>query len=160
MTQPGHAGSPLIELNGSQDTEPGSFGNGLRIDAPNSPVRGLVINRFNDPQLIIAHQLTSVRQWRGLPPDEPIFPQTESKARRTVMSNPDAVDSDRASGQNCLQSGLLGHSLVEGRGVIRPSLPYIKWRNKNPNRRAGMGVMSPGPEGRGLPIGLPVASGG
>jgi hypothetical protein len=62
MTQPGYAGSPIIELNGSQDTEPGSFGNGLRIDAPNSTVRGLVINRFNDPQLMIAHQLASVRK--------------------------------------------------------------------------------------------------
>ena len=41
-TQPGFAGSPLIELNG---TSAGS--NGLSISASNSVVKGLVINRFS-----------------------------------------------------------------------------------------------------------------
>jgi titin len=40
-TQPGFAGTPLIELNGNGDA-----GNGLVISAGSSTVRGLVINRF------------------------------------------------------------------------------------------------------------------
>jgi hypothetical protein len=42
-TQPGYAGSPLIELNGSSA---GAGASGLHITAGNSTVRGLVINRF------------------------------------------------------------------------------------------------------------------
>lgn len=42
-TQPGFAGTPIIELNGSS-TPPGT--NGLLISAGSSTVRGLVINRF------------------------------------------------------------------------------------------------------------------
>src|ERR1051326_2513249 len=42
-TQPGFAGLPLIELNGSSA---GAAADGLRITAGNSTVRGLVINRF------------------------------------------------------------------------------------------------------------------
>src|SRR6185295_985574 len=44
-TQPGFAGVPIIELNG---TSAGSGVNGLLITAGNSTVRGLVINRFNN----------------------------------------------------------------------------------------------------------------
>jgi CSLREA domain-containing protein len=42
-TQPGFAGAPIIELNG---TSAGSGVNGLLISGGNSTVRGLVINRF------------------------------------------------------------------------------------------------------------------
>jgi uncharacterized repeat protein (TIGR01451 family) len=42
-TQPGYAGSPIIELNGASA---GQNANGLVISAPNCTVRGLVINRF------------------------------------------------------------------------------------------------------------------
>jgi hypothetical protein len=42
-TQPGFAGAPIIELNGS-----GVNGNGLVIFTGNSTVRGMVINRFGD----------------------------------------------------------------------------------------------------------------
>src|SRR5439155_26949600 len=42
-TQPGFAGSPIIELNGASAS---AFA-GLNITAGNSTVRGLVINRFN-----------------------------------------------------------------------------------------------------------------
>lgn len=42
-TQPGFAGSPIIELNGSNA---GSTGDGLSISSGNSTVRGMVINRF------------------------------------------------------------------------------------------------------------------
>jgi uncharacterized protein (TIGR03437 family) len=45
-SQPGYAGSPLIELNGVS-AGVGSFG--LRITAGSSTVRGLVINRFTPP---------------------------------------------------------------------------------------------------------------
>ncbi len=43
-TQPGFAGAPIIELNGSSA---GAGASGLVISAGNSTVRGLVINRFN-----------------------------------------------------------------------------------------------------------------
>jgi uncharacterized repeat protein (TIGR01451 family) len=46
-TQPGYAGRPIIELNGSLDTGAGNTGSGLRINAPGCTVRGLVINRFS-----------------------------------------------------------------------------------------------------------------
>ncbi len=44
-TQPGFAGRPVVELNGSSPT---FFGNGLTISAPGSTVRGLAINRFDE----------------------------------------------------------------------------------------------------------------
>jgi parallel beta-helix repeat protein len=47
--QPGYAGAPLIELNGSQA---GSAANGLTITAANSVVRGLVVNGFNTGALL------------------------------------------------------------------------------------------------------------
>ncbi|MFY9608130.1 MAG: HYR domain-containing protein, partial [Blastocatellia bacterium] len=47
-TQPGFAGNPIIELNGSSA---GSSANGLFITGGNSVVRGLVINRFNGGSL-------------------------------------------------------------------------------------------------------------
>ena len=40
-TQPGYAGSPLIELNGAQTTR-----NGFQITGGNSTIRGFIINRF------------------------------------------------------------------------------------------------------------------
>ena len=43
-TQPGYAGAPLIELDG---TGAGAGAHGLNITAGNSTVRALVINRFN-----------------------------------------------------------------------------------------------------------------
>jgi uncharacterized repeat protein (TIGR01451 family) len=43
-TQPGYAGSPLIELNG---TSAGSSQNGLFITAGSSTIKGLAINRFD-----------------------------------------------------------------------------------------------------------------
>ncbi len=42
-TQPGFAGTPLIELNGSSA---GTSSDGLRLSAGNSTIRGLIINRF------------------------------------------------------------------------------------------------------------------
>jgi titin len=49
-TQPGYAGMPLIELNGSQA---GAGANGLRITAGDSTVQGLVINRFGQSGILI-----------------------------------------------------------------------------------------------------------
>lgn len=46
-TQPGFAGLPIIEIDGSRNTGPGNTGNGLRINAPGCTIRGLAINRFN-----------------------------------------------------------------------------------------------------------------
>jgi hypothetical protein len=48
-TQPGFAGSPLIELNGSA----AGSANGLTITAGNSVARGLVINRFSSDGVLI-----------------------------------------------------------------------------------------------------------
>lgn len=42
-SQPGFAGAPLIELNG---TSAGTSSDGLRLSAGNSTIRGLIINRF------------------------------------------------------------------------------------------------------------------
>jgi CSLREA domain-containing protein len=47
-TQPGFAGTPIIELNGS-----GSVANGLIITAASSTVRGLIINRFSAEGILI-----------------------------------------------------------------------------------------------------------
>src|SRR5437762_1947838 len=49
-TQPGYAGSPLIELNGAGA---GAGVNGLSISAGNSTVRGLAINRFGGQGIIL-----------------------------------------------------------------------------------------------------------
>src|SRR5256886_8238433 len=42
--QPGFAGAPLIELNGAGA---GAGVNGLSVNAPNVPIKGLIINRFS-----------------------------------------------------------------------------------------------------------------
>jgi PKD domain len=49
-TQPGYAGNPIIELNGSGA---GAGVNGLTITAASSTIRGLVINRFNGNGILI-----------------------------------------------------------------------------------------------------------
>lgn len=46
-TQPGYSGTPLIELDGSLEFGPATVRDGLRVNAPNTTVRGLAINRFN-----------------------------------------------------------------------------------------------------------------
>jgi uncharacterized repeat protein (TIGR01451 family) len=50
-TQPGFAGTPIIELNGSGA---GAGANGLNITASNSLVRGLAINRFNGNGIVVS----------------------------------------------------------------------------------------------------------
>lgn len=42
-TQPGYAGTPIIEING---TNAGTASDGLRLPSGNSTIRGLIINRF------------------------------------------------------------------------------------------------------------------
>src|SRR5882724_6644087 len=49
-TQPGFAGSPLIELNG---TSAGLSANGLRINSGGSTVKGFAINRFSDSGILL-----------------------------------------------------------------------------------------------------------
>ena len=50
-SQPGYAvGAPLIELNG---TSAGSSTSGLILDATNSTIEGLVINRFQDAGVVL-----------------------------------------------------------------------------------------------------------
>jgi trimeric autotransporter adhesin len=50
-SQPGFAGKPLIELDGT--TAFSSGGNGLAISAGNSTVKGLVINRFHNDGILL-----------------------------------------------------------------------------------------------------------
>jgi uncharacterized repeat protein (TIGR01451 family) len=50
-TQPGFAGTPVIELNGSGA---GAGANGLNITTANSVVRGLAINRFNGNGIVVS----------------------------------------------------------------------------------------------------------
>ena len=47
-TQPGFAGTPIVELNGN-----GITGSGLTVSAANTTLSGLVINRFNGPGILI-----------------------------------------------------------------------------------------------------------
>lgn len=49
-TQPGYAGSPLIELSGA---DAGANADGLTLRAGNSTVRGLVINRFSGSGIVL-----------------------------------------------------------------------------------------------------------
>ncbi|MCP9496539.1 MAG: hypothetical protein MSG64_19020 [Pyrinomonadaceae bacterium MAG19_C2-C3] len=44
-TQPGFAGTPLIELNG---TDAGASTNGIHITAGNNQIKNLIINRFTN----------------------------------------------------------------------------------------------------------------
>ena len=52
-SQPGFAGTPLIELDGTTATNNG--GNGLYVLAGNSTVKDLVINRFNGYGIFLVH---------------------------------------------------------------------------------------------------------
>ena len=56
-TQPGFAGAPIVELNG---TSAGSAVDGLRIAASNCTVRGLLINRFQGDGIEIAGRSNAV----------------------------------------------------------------------------------------------------
>jgi hypothetical protein len=49
-SQPGYAGAPLIELDG---TNAGDLANGLMVDAGHSTVKGLVINRFGNAGILL-----------------------------------------------------------------------------------------------------------
>ena len=54
-TQPGFAGTPIVELNGN-----GITGSGLTVSAANTTLSGLVINRFNGPGIqIIGNNTTN-----------------------------------------------------------------------------------------------------
>ena len=54
-TQPGFAGTPIVELNGN-----GIAGSGLTVSAANTTLSGLVINRFNGPGIqIIGNNTTN-----------------------------------------------------------------------------------------------------
>lgn len=50
-TQPGYAGAPIVELNGQGAFPSGQ--NGLVLTAPNTTIRGLVINRFQNGHAIL-----------------------------------------------------------------------------------------------------------
>jgi hypothetical protein len=52
-TQPGFAGTPLIELDGAKA---GAQANGLTLSASNSTVKGLVINRFGGDGLLLTNE--------------------------------------------------------------------------------------------------------
>lgn len=58
-TQPDFQNAPLIELNGAQA---GSFEDGLVFAAPNSSLRGLVINRFAGNGIVINADNVAIRQ--------------------------------------------------------------------------------------------------
>src|SRR4051794_36831034 len=47
-TQPGYAGTPMIELNGASA---GAFTAGISVTAGSSTIRGLAINRFSGPDV-------------------------------------------------------------------------------------------------------------
>jgi Calx-beta domain/SdrD B-like domain len=83
-SQPGFAGLPLIELNGSQVTS----GDGLRIAASNGLVRGLVINRFG---------------WNGIAID--------GGSNNSIAGNYLGTD---ASGTQALGNGNFGVALFNG----------------------------------------------
>jgi hypothetical protein len=50
-TQPGYAGTPVVELNGASA---GAGANGLTVTAGPSTIRGLVINRFGSNGIVVA----------------------------------------------------------------------------------------------------------
>ncbi|MCI0437791.1 MAG: PKD domain-containing protein, partial [Chloroflexi bacterium] len=51
-TQPGYAGTPIIELNGENAVAPGGLA-GLHVATSDSLVRGLVVNRFNSEGILV-----------------------------------------------------------------------------------------------------------
>ncbi|HEX8071742.1 MAG TPA: FG-GAP-like repeat-containing protein [Pyrinomonadaceae bacterium] len=61
-TQPGYAGSPVVELNGASA---GSGADGLRITAANATVRGLVINRFDGYGIEISGETADANHVEG-----------------------------------------------------------------------------------------------
>lgn len=62
-TQPGYAGQPVIELNGTL----AGTSNGLRVDAGSSSILGLTINRFSGNGILIeASAVTVTNCWIGI----------------------------------------------------------------------------------------------
>ena len=67
-TQPGYEGTPLIELNGSRA---GAFATGLTITAGDTVLKGLAINRFGGPGLVLTNRGGNTIQgsWIGVGTD-------------------------------------------------------------------------------------------
>jgi uncharacterized repeat protein (TIGR01451 family)/CSLREA domain-containing protein len=111
-TQPGFAGVPLIELNG---TNAGESANGLAISASNCTVRGLVINRFAVQGISISGSSnTIVGNYIGTnataTPDMNIFGNGENGILIASASN--MIGGTTAADRNIISGNLSGGVLI------------------------------------------------
>jgi hypothetical protein len=102
-TQPGFAGTPLIELNGSR----AGFNNGLTISAGGSTVRGLVINGFLNFGVALEDNGNNVLEGNYIGTDV-----TGTAARANAIGGVDVASSNNTIGGTANAAG----NLISGNG--------------------------------------------
>ena len=144
-TQPGFAGRPVIELNGSS---PNFFGNGLTITAPGSTVRGLVINRFDGYGIeldnvdggVIAGNFIGTDPLGVVDLGNGIGGIALFDSRNVLIGGPTAAEGNVVSGNNGIGISLFGFSgLPGGNRVLGNSIGTDPTGNRAiPNNGSGV----------------------
>ena len=113
-TQPGFAGSPIIELDG---TNAGGDVNGLTVTAGNSTVKGLVINRFSRAAIDLLSEGTNVviGNFLGTDVTGTVALGNEFGARLEISAN-NKVGGTSASARNLISGNTSSGVLIEANG--------------------------------------------
>jgi len=145
-TQPGFAGTPIIQLNGTS----AGASNGLTISAGNSTVRGLVINRFalNGIELLTGGTNTIQGNFVGTDPSGTIdLGNIQSGVRLNTSGN--IIGGTTAAERNLLSGNNTNGALITGGGsannIIRGNYigTDITGSISVPNGFAGVNIFGP-----------------
>jgi titin len=112
-SQPGFAGTPLIELDG---TNAGSAASGLTIDAGNSTVQGLVINRFGQEGILLESAGSDIIQGNYLGTDVAGTSALANGDNGVEVNNisGNTIGGTTSSARNLLSGNVLGGIYITG----------------------------------------------
>lgn len=141
-TQPGFAGQPVIELEGSG----AGNANGLHIAAPNCTVRGLVINRFggaagNAAAIFIDSRGTNVIEGN--------FIGTDITGTGTFGSRQNGILISNSAGNRIGGTNAAARNVISGNGLNGVSIFFNSVRNTIQGNLIGTDVTGAAPLGNG-----------
>ena len=117
-TQPGYAGAPLVEINGSQS----STGGGLVIKAGGTTIRGLAINRFPDIGIFVRLANNNVIQGNYIGLDgNGVGPQFSNRSGILLSeSSNNLIGGTTAAARNVISgNGFQGISIVGDNNLVQ-----------------------------------------